>query len=74
MYCALNASQCKTRAHVYTTAGAQIWSLIFQNIMSHEPQKIFLQSLHHLKDLELCHISFRHNLNQTSPSSRKRKF
>ena len=33
-------------------------SLIFQKIISHEPQKIFLQSLHHLKDLSLYYISY----------------
>ena len=28
-----------------------------KEIISHEPQKIFLQSLHHLKDLSRCDIS-----------------
>ena len=33
-------------------------SWIFQKIISHEPQKIFLQSLHHLKDLSLYYILY----------------
>ena len=33
-------------------------SWIFQKIISHEPQKIFLQSLHHLKDVSLYYISY----------------
>ena len=32
--------------------------LIFQKIISHEPQKILTQSLHHLTDLELCDIPY----------------
>ena len=60
------------------------WSTIIRNyikskfniskIISNEPQNIFSKSLHHLKELELCHISFRHNPNLTSPSSQNRKF
>ena len=65
--------------HVYTycTIGAQIWSLIFFKIISHEPQHIISQSSHHLKDLELqcmLHFVHRHDLNLTSPSGRNRKF
>ena len=33
-------------------------SWIFKKIISHEPQKVFLQSLHHLKDLSLYYISY----------------
>ena len=46
-----------------------------KKFISHEPQKIYLQSLHHLKDLSLYYISYTdmtHNL--ASPSGRKRTF
>ena len=33
-------------------------SWIFQKIISHEPQEIFSQYLHHLKDLSLYYISY----------------
>ena len=44
----------------------------FLKIISHEPQKIFLQSLHHLKDLSLYYILYTDmTLIWPSPSGRK---